>query len=209
MAQGFDLELLKDANIYFTRQKEMKGTGHAIYLANSFVDDSPFVVAYLDDLFICEIPLAKQLITNYEKTQKNVLSLVQIPQSEVSRYGIVELEKDSGNERLLVKKMVEKPNMEDAPSDLMSAGRYLFKKNFLQEIEGLLETWNIQKELTQTHAIEKLIAKREVVGHHVEGERLDIGQPLDYIKAFTRFALKYSDFGEDYLKFLREAVSKK
>jgi UTP--glucose-1-phosphate uridylyltransferase len=197
---------LKDANIYFTRQKKMNGTGHAIYLAKSFVGDNPFVVAYPDDLFICKIPLAKQLIHNFEKTGKNVLSLVQIPKSEVYRYGIVDPDYDENKDTLFINKMIEKPSIEEAPSNYMSAGRYLFKQNFFEEIKELLVSWTYQKELTQTHAIERLIEKREVVGHIAEGNRLDIGQPLEYIKAFTLFALKYSDFANEYQNFLRELL---
>ncbi|OLS24409.1 MAG: UTP--glucose-1-phosphate uridylyltransferase [Candidatus Heimdallarchaeota archaeon LC_3] len=198
--------LLNKANIVFTRQKSMKGTAQAIYLSRSFVADDSFIVAYPDDLFICDQPLSKQLINAYEKSNKNVLSLVEIPKEEVSRYGIVEFEKNNKTGVLKVTGMVEKPKVENAPSNLMSAGRYLFKSEIFDVIKTLSKKWNYKEELTQTSAIRVLTDENKVIGHIVDGKRLDIGQPLGYIKAFTQFALNNSSYKEEYLKYLQELV---
>ena len=136
------------ADVHFIRQKQMKGTAHAIYLSHAFIGTSPFVVAYPDDLFLCNIPLSKQLITLFEKTDKNVLSALEIPRTEVSRYGIIDPE-ITPDGIIYVKGMVENPSIEKAPSNLMSAGRYLFKPEKLVIFKEQLNTDN-NGELFQT-----------------------------------------------------------
>ena len=152
------------ANIVFTRQKTMNGTAQAIYLSHSFVGEDSFIVAYPDDLFICEKPLSKQLIDIYEISPKNILSLVEVPIKEVYRYGIVEVEKNTKTDFLKVKRMVEKPKVEDAPSNLMSAGRYLFNPEIFDVIKTLSKKWDFKEELTQTAAIEILTNEDKVIG---------------------------------------------
>jgi UTP--glucose-1-phosphate uridylyltransferase len=192
------------ADVHFIRQKEMRGTAHAIYLAHSFIGNESFVVAYPDDLFICKIPLTKQLVDLYEKTDKNVLSILEIPKSEVSRYGIVEPEVDRESGILYIKGIVEKPLIDQAPSSLMSAGRYLFKPEILRIFKRLIDVQTGKGESTQTPGIEILAKERQVVGHIIQGERLDIGQPLEYIKAFSRYALSQPEFQKQYIEFLEK-----
>lgn len=194
------------ADVHFIRQKEMKGTAHAIYLAHAFIGTSPFVVAYPDDLFLCDIPLSKQLIMLFEKTNKNVLSALEIPKKEVSRYGIIDPE-IAPDGTLYVKDMVEKPPIDKAPSNLMSAGRYLFKPEILDIFKEQLATHK-NGELFQTVGIDILAKRKQVVAKIVEGERLDTGEPISYIKAFTRYALSRPEYQASYLKFLESIIEK-
>lgn len=208
-SDGFYWKGKKDnnINIFFIRQKEMKGTGHAIYQAKGFIGDNPFVVAYPDDLFISKEPLSKQLIKVYKKTGKSVLSLLKVPKSEVSRYGIVDTYFKNKDENIYIKGMIEKPPIEKAPSNLMSSGRYLFTSTIFDILDDLIYTWDFTKELTQTSAISELITREGVVGHIINGKRLDIGQPLEYIKAFILYALENSDNRDrliEYLQILNE-----
>lgn len=191
------------ADVHFIRQKEMKGTGHAIYLAKSFVGNNPFVVAYPDDLFLCRVPLTKQLIDEYERTDKSVISVLEIPKNEVYRYGIIDPDYDEDG-TIYVKGMVEKPKIEFAPSNLMSAGRYLFKPEIMDVFKMLLDQHSGKGELYQTPGIEYLAKQKKVVAKIIDGERLDTGQPLEYIKAFTRYALSQDEIRKEYLLFLEE-----
>ena len=194
------------ADVHFIRQKEMRGTAHAIALAHSFVGNKdPFIVAYPDDIFVCKTPLSKQLIDIYERTDKHVLSAMEIPRNEVSRYGIIDPFVNEETGIIHVRGLVEKPSPDKAPSNLMSAGRYLFKPEIIKIFTEHLS--QIPKgEVTQTPAIDELAKKGAVVAHIINGERLDLGTPGDYIKTFTLYTLQQPEYRKDYLAFLENLL---
>ena len=201
---GDKLEAIKppDAEIVFARQKEMKGTGHALLLAKFFTGSTPFIAAYPDDLHKGEVPLAAQLIEKYRETGCSVLSSLYNP-PYLERYGILDLYED----RKHVRDIVEKPAPGTEPGKEASIGRYLFTP----EIFGYLEEgWKKHSEKENkgeyfhVYALKKLMDRKKVVYKSIEGERLDTGTP----EGFLRAIIKYAESRPDLLSVLKEETEK-
>lgn len=165
------------ARISFVRQTEMKGTGHALLQVKNLIGGEPCVVAYPDDLVLGEIPLARQLIDVYRKTGKCVLATIFEP-GDVSRYGIVDPEKDGVG----VKGFVEKPARGSEPSHEVSIGRYLYTPEFFDRLE---EGWakHEKGEYYHTYALDRMIEAGKMAFARVAGTRLDTGDPAGYLEA--------------------------
>ncbi|MCT6839710.1 MAG: UTP--glucose-1-phosphate uridylyltransferase, partial [Apilactobacillus kunkeei] len=112
-------------NIYFKRQEHPNGLGDAVHTAKSFVGEDPFVIMLGDDLMTDETPLTKQLIDSYEETGSSTLAVMKVPHEDTSKYGVINPAKEVSDGLYDVTNFVEKPNPEDAPSDLAIIGRYL------------------------------------------------------------------------------------
>jgi len=171
-----------EANISFVRQREMRGTGHALLQVKPLVGGEPCVVAYPDDLHSGPRPLARQLIEVYEKTGKSVMATILEP-GDVSRYGVV----DPAADGVTVRGFVEKPAKGREPSHEVSIGRYLYTPEFFDLLE---EGWakHTKGEYFHTYALDRLIAAGKVAYKRTEGERLDTGEPAGYLDAILRNA---------------------
>jgi len=171
-----------EANISFVRQREMRGTGHALLQVKPLVGGEPCVVAYPDDLHSGPRPLARQLIEVYEKTGKSVMATILEP-GDVSRYGVV----DPAGDGVTVRGFVEKPAKGHEPSHEVSIGRYLYTPEFFDLLE---EGWarHTKGEYFHTYALDRLIAAGKVAYKRTEGERLDTGEPSGYLDAILRNA---------------------
>ena len=171
-----------EANISFVRQREMRGTGHALLRVRPLVGGEPCVVAYPDDLHSGPRPLARQLIEVYEKTGKSVMATILEP-GDVSRYGVV----DPAADGVTVRGFVEKPATGREPSHEVSIGRYLYTPEFFDLLE---EGWarHTKGEYFHTYALDRLIAAGKVAYKRTEGERLDTGEPSGYLDAILRNA---------------------
>lgn len=172
------------ANIYYIRQKEPKGLGHAVLCAKSFIGDEPFAVLLGDDVVVNKEgkPALKQLIEQYSKTSASVIGVQTVDKKDVSKYGIVEPSKSHPAKGRLVKltDMVEKPAVEKAPSQLAVLGRYVLTP----EIFELLETQGkgAGGEIQLTDAIKRLLDRQAVYAYDFEGKRYDVGINLDLSK---------------------------
>jgi len=170
------------ANIYYIRQKEPKGLGHAVLCAKSFIGDEPFAVLLGDDVVVNKEgqPALKQLIDQYEQTSASVVGVQTVNKKDVSKYGIVEPSKSHPAKGRLVKltDMVEKPAVEKAPSQLAVLGRYVLTP----EIFELLET---------------------------QGKRYDVGDKFGFIKATIDFALDREDLHDQVSKHIQDIVNNK
>lgn len=184
------------ASCYFVRQTEMKGTGHALLLARSFVGNEPFVVAYPDDLHFGEKPLARQLIETWEKTGCTVLATLHDP-PDINRYGIISIAADG----LHVTGITEKPPRGEEPSREASIGRFLYAPDFLGQ---LAEEWKKhgEGEFFHTPAVLALARKGRVVHRRVEGERLDTGEPGGYLEAIIRYARSVPDLNRELARIM-------
>ena len=170
------------ATCYFVRQPEMRGTGHALLLARSFVGREPFVAAYPDDLHFGSPPLARQLIDAWERTGCTVLATLHEP-PDINRYGVISIAADG----LHVTGIVEKPEQGREPSREASIGRFLYAPDFLEQLEA---EWSRHStgEFFHTPAVLALARRGRVVFHRVQGERLDTGEPAGYLEAIIRYA---------------------
>lgn len=193
------------ANIYYVRQKEPKGLGHAVLCAKSFIGDEPFAVLLGDDVVVNKKgkPALKQLIDTYEKHHASVVGVQTVPEDQVSKYGIVAPNKNTPADGRAAKldNMVEKPSQKDAPSQMAVLGRYVLTP----EIFELLETQGkgAGGEIQLTDAICRLIDTQAVYAYDFEGTRYDVGDKFGFIKATIDFALDRKELKnqvEDYIK---------
>lgn len=204
-----------DLNVTFIRQPRMKGSAHAISLASPFIGNEPVAVAYPDDIFIGTPGPISELITVYKKTHKNVISLYEVPREEVYRYGVATIATNEDEHQAVTKQafytvidMVEKPKVEEAPSNLIVPGRYVFTPEFFKKADEILasEKTSEVKEITQTEVLKELIKDKKVVGTVVSSTRIDTGKKLGYFVAFTLLAAQHGDLGEEYQEFLKNLV---
>lgn len=188
------------ANIYYIRQKEPKGLGHAIYCARAFVGNEPFAVLLGDDVVYSEEkPCIKQLIDCFDKYNKTILGVQKVPANEVFKYGIIS-GKEIDKRVYMVKSMVEKPDINKSPSDMAILGRYIITP----EIFNILENTKPGKggEIQLTDALSLLIEKEGLYAYNFIGRRYDIGDKLGFLQATVEYALRNPELKEGFVKFL-------
>ncbi|ELK47073.1 UTP--glucose-1-phosphate uridylyltransferase GalU [Halobacillus sp. BAB-2008] len=190
-------------DIHYIRQKEPKGLGHAVWCARKFIGNEPFAVLLGDDIVRADKPCLKQLMEQYEETGASVIGVKEVPREETFRYGIIDPEEQQ-DRRYGVKRFVEKPNVEDAPSNLAIIGRYIFTP----DIMGLLSTQESGAggEIQLTDAIERLNAEQPVYGYRFTGDRYDVGDQLGFIKTTLSIAMEREHMRDDVLKLLHEVL---
>ena len=190
------------ANFHFVRQREMRGTADALNLCRCFCGDSPFVVAYPDDIIWSDKPCAKQLIEAYYETGQNVLTAQELPlEQDVSRYGVIDFS-EKKNSIYQVKSLIEKPKKGTEPSRVVSLGRYLYTPDIFEELAEL-NFENTDKEISQTEPLNRLAEKGKVAALEFVGKRFDVGEPFGYLTTVIEYALLRPDLSnrlKDYLK---------
>ncbi|EKQ58251.1 MULTISPECIES: UTP--glucose-1-phosphate uridylyltransferase GalU [unclassified Clostridium] len=190
-------------DIYYTRQKEPKGLGDAIIHAKNFVGNEPFAVMLGDDIVDNDVPCLKQLINCYDKYKTSVLGVQEVDKSQVSKYGIVkgiEIE----NKLYKIGDMVEKPKIEESPSNIAILGRYIITP----EIFKILEKTKPGKggEIQLTDALKELAKHEAVYAYCFEGKRYDVGDKLGYLQANIEFTLKRDDLRENFMEYLSKLI---
>ncbi|WP_291576421.1 UTP--glucose-1-phosphate uridylyltransferase GalU [Clostridium sp. UBA4548] len=191
------------ANIHYIRQKEPKGLGHAISCAKAFVGNEPFAVMLGDDIVDSEVPCLKQLIEAYEEKNATILGVQEVKRENVNKYGIVKGTEIS-NRVYTVEDLVEKPKVEEAPSNVAILGRYIITP----EIFNILEQTKPGKggEIQLTDALKTLISKEEMYAYVFEGRRHDVGDKLGFLQATVEYAFKREDLKEDFKEYLKDIL---
>ena len=198
------LDMIKNisnmVNITFVRQKEQKGLGHAIYQGKTFVGNEPFCVLLGDDIvYNRDKPCLKQLIECYEEYGGSVLGVQEVKHEDVSKYGIVDGNKISEN-IYRVNNLIEKPSMEEAPTNIAILGRYVISCKIFEHLEK--ENYGKNGEIQLTDSITNLISTEEVYAYKFQGTRYDIGDKVGYLKATIDYSLrddKIKHIIKDYL----------
>ena len=196
-------QLADMVNIFYVRQKQALGLGHAILCAREFINNEPFAVLLGDDIIDAEQPCLGQLLEVYRHWRGPVLALEQVPLESISSYGCVKAQTIAPR-TYEVLDMVEKPKREEAPSDLAIIGRYILTP----DIFPILERQQPGKggEIQLTDAILELSKSRTIYGCHFEGARYDCGDKLGFLKATVDLALKREEFRDDFTTFLQAKV---
>jgi UTP--glucose-1-phosphate uridylyltransferase len=196
----------KLANIHYIRQKEPLGLGHAISCASRFIGDEPFAVLLGDDIVHSpEKPCLKQLIDVYERYNSSVIGVQEVPQKDVSKYGVISINQNEiDNGVFHINDLVEKPKVEEAPSNYAIMGRYVLRPEIFEILEN--QTPGAGNEIQLTDAIKKLNELQMVVGYEFEGERHDVGDKFGFIKATVDFALERGDLQEQVMDYLKKTV---
>lgn len=188
------------ANIFYVRQKEQKGLGHAILTAKQFIGNEPFAVLLGDDIVESDDPAIKQLMDVYEQTEKSVIGVQEVRPEETHRYGIIDPVSQNG--RLYdVKKFVEKPASGTAPSNLAIMGRYVLTPDIFDYLANQEE--GAGGEIQLTDAIERLNADSQVFAYDFEGNRYDVGEKLGFVKTTIEYALKDAEMRDELKAFIK------
>ncbi|MBF9297993.1 UTP--glucose-1-phosphate uridylyltransferase GalU [Mammaliicoccus sciuri] len=188
------------ANIFYVRQKEQKGLGHAIYTAKQFIGNEPFAVLLGDDIVESGNPAIKQLMEQYEATGKSVIGVQTVPETETHRYGIIEPKLQ--DERLYeVNRFVEKPEQGTAPSNLAIMGRYVLSPKIFDYLET--QTEGSGGEIQLTDAIERLNKDDKVYAYDFEGQRYDVGEKIGFVKTTIEYALKDKEMRDEIIRYLQ------
>lgn len=189
------------ANIFYVRQKEQKGLGHAISSARQFIGNEPFAVLLGDDIVESEVPAVKQLIDVYEETGHSVIGVQEVPEADTHRYGIIDPLTKNGRQ-YEVKKFVEKPAQGTAPSNLAIMGRYVLTPEIFDYLKTQKE--GAGNEIQLTDAIERMNNDNQVYAYDFEGERYDVGEKLGFVKTTIEYALKDDSMREELTPFIKE-----
>lgn len=191
------------ANIYFIRQKEILGLGDAIRYACQHTGNEPFAVLLGDTIIDSVIPVTQQLMDMYEQYHSSIIAVETVPADKVDRYGIVGGKKLSDS-ILELDTFIEKPSIDQAPSNLAIAGRYILTPEIFKALDETPKGKN--NELQLTDALVNLLKKEKIYSHTFEGKRYDIGNKLDFLKTNVEFALKRPEFAGPFYEFLQEIV---
>ncbi len=203
------VEMLKGieekVKITFTYQDNPRGLGHAVLCAKEAVGNEPFAIALGDDVVLGDRPAIGQLIDCYYKTGCSVVGVQTVSLENVVKYGIVKPENMSGRACKLMD-MIEKPKVNEAPSQLAVLGRYVMTP----KIFDLLETQTVGKgnEIQLTDAIRRLIPLEGVYAYDFEGKRYDVGDKLGYVMLTLDYALTNKAYHDDLIKYLKEILTK-
>lgn len=189
------------ANIHFVRQKEAKGLGHAVLCAKAFVGDEPFAVLLGDDIVMGDVPALKQLMEVHESYGTSVLGVQTVAKDQVDKYGIVD-----GNmvaERTYeVKRLIEKPSIDEAPSNLAALGRYVLTPEIFECLEKTPRGKGDEIQLTD--GMDLLRDTQKIMAYDFSGKRYDTGDKLGYLKATVEFALVHEDLKDGFKEYLKE-----
>ena len=192
--------------IHYIRQREMKGLGDAILCAKAFMEGEPFAVLLGDDVVYNEPgrPALRQLIDVYEATGGSVLGCQTVPQEKVSSYGIVDGVATDDERMLKGLDMVEKPTVEEAPSQMAVLGRYVITPQIFSILENTLPGKGGEIQLTD--ALRVLAHREPVYAYDFEGIRYDVGDKLGFLKATVEYALRRPDLGVKFQLYLQELL---
>jgi UTP--glucose-1-phosphate uridylyltransferase len=192
------------ADIHFVWQKEMKGLGDAIYCARHHINDEPFAVLLGDTVIDSATPAVGQLLESYEKVHNPVVLLEEVDRSRVSRYGVIDgNEEEPGLYR--VRDFIEKPSVEEAPSNLVIASRYVFTPDIFKYLEQTKPGKG--GEIQITDAMRLMVQKRLMYGRKLDGRRCDIGNKEGFVRTNLEFALKDKDMAESMKQYIRKLAT--
>jgi UTP--glucose-1-phosphate uridylyltransferase len=187
-------------NFSYVRQGEPLGLGHAVLVTRPLVGEEPFAVVLADDVIDAKPPALRQMIDLYHRVDGPVIAVERVPRSEVSAYGIIASE-PMGDGVHRIRDLVEKPRVEDAPSDLAIIGRYLLTPDVFPELEATAR--DRTSEIQLTNGLRRLLAKRPLYACEIAGVRHDTGNKLGFLRAVVYFALKRPDLAAPFREYLK------
>ncbi|MBC6004087.1 MAG: UTP--glucose-1-phosphate uridylyltransferase GalU [Paeniclostridium sordellii] len=190
-------------NIHYIRQKEPKGLGHAIHCAKSFIGDEPFAVLLGDDIVDSKTPCLKQLIDAYDEYKTSILGVQEVDRENTDKYGILDC-KYIEDRVYKVKDMVEKPNVEEAPSNIAILGRYIITPAIFEILEN--QAPGKGGEIQLTDALKTLAQHEAIYAYNFEGRRYDVGDKLGFLEATIDFALKRDNLKDGLMDYMKNIV---
>jgi len=188
------------ADFKFVVQNGPYGTATPVLNCEELIGGEPFVMAFGDDIIKSKVPAIRQMLDIFEQYQSPAVSTFAVPRSETYHYGVIDGEKVA--ERLYkVKQFVEKPKVEEAPSNLAVNSRYVLTPDIFPILKGLKA--ENKRELYLTSGVEILLKQRDFYACEIEGTYYDCGNKLEFLKAINAYALERDDLREDYTAYLK------
>ncbi len=193
--------LPNNVNCIYIRQSEALGLGHAVLCAKSIIGNEPFAVILADELIDTKNGALQQMVDVYNQTGSSVLGLYEVDPSEVSSYGIVKIA-DKEFKFPKIECIIEKPKVEEAPSNLAVIGRYILTPRIFTELSNTQK--GVGGEIQLTDAISGLLQYEAIFAQAIDGIRYDCGSKLGYLQATVGYGLKHPETGTEFKKFLTE-----
>ena len=193
--------LPKNINCIYIRQAEALGLGHAVLCARHVINDEPFAVLLADDLLDNDPPVLKQMVDTYDYYHCAVLGVQEVPRADSRSYGIV-ASKPLAERVEQISAIIEKPEPEDAPSNLAVVGRYVLTSRIFHYLENVVP--GSGGEIQLTDGIAALLNEEQVLGYRFAGTRYDCGSKIGYLKATVEFALRHSEVADEFGRYLAE-----
>lgn len=193
----------KDINCIYVRQSAARGLGHAVLCAKSVVNHEPFAVLLADDLINAKPGALAQMVAEYNKYSASIIAVEKVAFDNLSKYGVIGF--GDQNKAQNIKKLttiIEKPNINQAPSDLGVVGRYILTPKIFEILENLAP--GSGNEIQLTDAIAKLLELEACYGFEFQGKRYDCGSKLGYLEASVEYGLMHEEVGEDFKNYLNK-----
>jgi len=203
------LKLLKDTNmdsgaIAYVRQNRAMGLGHAVWCARRLVGDEPFAVLLPDDVIAAEKPCLAQMVEAYAETGGNMVATMEVSPKQISSYGVLDVQDDMGSV-VRARGMVEKPKLEDAPSNLAVIGRYILTPQIMTNLNKMKQGTGGEIQLTDAIAAEA--SSGEVYGYRFRGQRYDCGSKAGFLQATVAFGLSRPDLRDEFGAYLVDMMA--
>lgn len=196
-------DMMRPGNVSYTRQQEPLGLGHAVWCARDLVGNEPFAVLLADDLVLGETPCLKEMMGVYAQEGGNVVGVMEVPQDQVNRYGVLDVGKDNGY-LAEVKGLVEKPSVEEAPSNLCVIGRYILHPHVFSYLSE--HNAGAGGEIQLTDSMARMIGEMPFHGVRFSGKRFDCGNKAGFLQANIAYALSREDLRDTLLDFMKDMI---
>ena len=198
-------DIARGANLHFTRQKEQLGLGHAVLQAEAFIGDDPFAVLLGDDMYVTDKePAIKQMMNVFETTNASILGTMEVAYEDTYKYGICTPKTEKKGRLVELVDVVEKPDVEVAPSRSAIGGRYILTPTIFKYLKN--QQRGKGNEIQLTDAILRLMREEKVYSYDIDAKRYDVGNKLDYIEAIIDFGLEKDDLKEGLKEILKRKV---
>ena len=199
-------KITEQLRVAYVRQGEPLGLGHAVLVTKALVGDEPFAVILGDDVIDAAPPALRQMIDVFERVKGPVLLVERVPREDVSSYGIVAIDEsaDMGPGVYRVKDLVEKPRLDEAPSNLAIVGRYILTPDIFPALESVAA--DRSGEIQLTNGLRLLLRQRPIYACEVTGVRHDTGNKLGFLKAVVYFALKRPELAGPFREYLQRTL---
>ncbi|MFA5471082.1 MAG: UTP--glucose-1-phosphate uridylyltransferase GalU [Acholeplasmataceae bacterium] len=198
-------DIARGANLHFIRQKEQLGLGHAVLQAEAFIGDDPFAVLLGDDMYVTDKePAIKQMMNAFETTNASILGTMEVAYEDTYKYGICTPKTEKKGRLVELVDVVEKPDVEVAPSRSAIGGRYILTPTIFKYLKN--QQRGKGNEIQLTDAILRLMREEKVYSYDIDAKRYDVGNKLDYIEAIIDFGLEKDDLKEGLKEILKRKV---
>tara|TARA_R110002094_G_scaffold23251_5_gene35632 strand:+ start:788 stop:1672 length:885 start_codon:yes stop_codon:yes gene_type:complete len=200
------LEILETTNmesgaIAYIRQHRALGLGHAVWCARRLIADEPFAVILPDDVIAADKPCLQQMVEAYEETGGNMVAAMEVAPEQTSSYGVLDVCEEDG-QLVKVQGMVEKPDAEDAPSNLAVIGRYILSPSVLENLNHIQSGSGGEIQLTDAIARD-IELSNNVYGYRFRGQRFDCGSKSGFLQATVSFGLSRPELRDDLMAYLQ------